>query len=463
MPVYQSPNALFSTADLHPRLLKPDQQVIMQTWLHTQKGWLTRNDVLKDIDFSQTGLVKADTAVRARPDGTLAPQSWLKTQSKVEILERSESWIKIKSETANGWVSEENLTSNPFDRGFVLTKKATSIFIAPQIKSKKLSTIQAGMKFKPLSIHGSWILIKHQGVQGWLIFDDVFSKLDFALRLISRNSKAGWQTVITPAKTSGHKYQPSGPWLKVDKSWFALSQIKGLQTDPRKTIVAPHGAVARTLPSLARSVILTRYRFGETLPSAQPSTVTWLHMNSIDGSIWWPLYPAGAKGNRMLSDQELTTAELFERPIYDLSESPNATHLKVVSSRGIYKTSDDKNWHKLNFFGSKNFPVAFSPKGELYVGPYRSHDQGHSFTPFLRWDRVLANISRHQMLVPQNLRLTKIEFKEGRPDIFITVNSTTSKNNFILSSSDDGQHWIDVSGKKPRRFDFARGLSMNAE
>ena len=101
-----------------------------------------------------------------------------------------------------------------------------------------------------------------------------------------------------------------------------------------------------------------------------------------------------------------------------------------------------------------------------------SNSHGDTFSPYLRWDRVLARLSQKHSLAPQKLRLTKIEFqehsKEGKSDILITVNSgvrepgATAKSSQVrLISSDGGLHWNYAIEKTPRRFDFSQGLSMN--
>jgi hypothetical protein len=470
IPVYQSPDSPFSTADMHPRALRPDSQVSTKSWIHTESGWIPRDSVVRDIDLSLKAILTHETSLRSKPDSTTASQSSLHAKTRVEILERIDNWVKIKTETAHGWVSEETLESDPYDRGLVITKKMVQSFIYPKNGSRKSVLIPVGFKLKPLAVHNSWISIKYLNQPGWIPFEDVLSKLDFVLRVQPRGENEAWRVALENAG-AGHKYQPLGPWIRVGVTeWLGLNQIKAIQTDPRKIVIAKKEITPRSLPSLAGTLKNKKYHFGEKIALGLPTLISWFHMTSSEGSIWWPVYPAGALDQKTRQD-ELTTAQLFSRRIYDLAENPVVSHFKIAASHGIYKTNDERTWKRIGFFGNKNFPIAFSPKGEIFVGGYRSPDGGVTFNPYLRWDRVLARLAQKQAFAPQNLRLTKIEFKEHKPGLFITVNIAShklegrqhSQNNFILNSTDGGLHWIDVPEKRTQRFDFAHGLSMNAE
>ena len=107
--------------------------------------------------------------------------------------------------------------------------------------------------------------------------------------------------------------------------------------------------------------------------------------------------------------QQLTTAQVFARKIFDLTSHPKNSAIKLASAQGLYyKSATEEKWQRLEQFGDDNKPVAISHSGTLYVGTQRSRDGGKTFEDYIPWDQVLSQVVAVTHRTHEHVKITRI-------------------------------------------------------
>lgn len=180
-------------------------------------------------------------------------------------------------------------------------------------------------------------------------------------------------------------------------------------------------------------------------------TVWALSFEKSHGFVWWidtdelNLYQVTIKSK----PQEVTTADIFKRKLYDLSSHPEDINFQVASSEGIFLTRDGKFWSPIARFNKSNLPVVFSAKGTLFVGGFRSLDDGQTFTPTLRWDRIASQVIRTTKKNPGPLKILDLENFES--SVLMTL-GIGAQNTVKLISKDEGLNWEIFTSKNASAF-----------
>src|SRR5690606_27209355 len=129
------------------------------------------------------------------------------------------------------------------------------------------------------------------------------------------------------------------------------------------------------------------------------------------GFVWWvnTLELKTLQVTIPSTGKELTTAELLSRKLFDMASHPENPNFQVASSRGVFLTENGQTWQSIDQFKKNNLPVVFSSKGTLFVGAYRSEDNGRTFTPILRWDHVASQVINTTRNSPSSLRILELD------------------------------------------------------
>ncbi|MEK7355605.1 MAG: hypothetical protein AAB250_04105, partial [Bdellovibrionota bacterium] len=107
----------------------------------------------------------------------------------------------------------------------------------------------------------------------------------------------------------------------------------------------------------------------------------------------------------------ITTADLFQRKIFDMAASKAIPSLKFASADGIYRTADGDEWTKISLFGDQNYPISVASTGTVFIGPYVSEDHGETFQQWIRWDALVSVLSEAQGGNPEGKKLSIMEIK----------------------------------------------------
>lgn len=275
----------------------------------------------------------------------------------------------------------------------------------PHWRSDSLAKIRPFEKIKIRQITDrTWALVELQNTKdssrGYVDINDLILKTDFASHV-----------------------------LLEDKTWHPVSYRDGsdLILSQNKQRV-PLSEVLAVLPRMNEAISLVQngsIQRNERLEILSTAPQEWLTSHlSGHGEVYWqrPLTPT-------TSQTSLSTEEILKKPIFSIAQNPRSPNHFVVATEGIFMTVDGKSWQEMTSFRGENLPVAFGPKGEIYVGSHRSLDNGNSFRPYLRWPDLIQVIHRESQLNPSSLKISGIEFL-GQDIIKIKI--ATEQRNFRL-------------------------------
>jgi hypothetical protein len=129
------------------------------------------------------------------------------------------------------------------------------------------------------------------------------------------------------------------------------------------------------------------------------------------GPVWWQSGSSeSAKSNAAIQNGlQITTEALLKREVHSVAFASSKSLKGLASAGGIFRTEDGKNWTQLPMFEDKNYPVSIHPEGVWFVGSYRSFDEGKTFEPYIKWDRLAEQIQSSIHKAPRHLRITEIE------------------------------------------------------
>jgi uncharacterized protein YgiM (DUF1202 family) len=468
VPVYRFPDSTFPSGDSSFKNLRPNGLIVSRSWLKVQwntlspkalphEGWLPRSAVILDIDLSRRAILSEDAPYRKAPQENIAPLGILKKNIQVDILSQQDQWVLIKNNNLMGWVSETFLNTDPTDAGSLITKVNTPLRRKADLDSVALNIIPEGKNLAFLGAQNSWAKVSYQNKSGWISLNDAFSKLDFTSQVLTKKPHSQWQRL----------FGISGGWLQISPTGFLrLQEVKGIKTDRKTALVRLKITPALKEPETVLNSTVANLGFGQVVEILDTHLVQWAFSQTKDyGAIWWPLQNEITHDPLQETAKEISTDELFSRGLYDMAAHPLVPLLKFASAQGVYRSTDGEKWTKLSRFGQQNFPIAMSLQGDVYVGNYASSDQGETFHPFLRWDKIISTLNKIKGSMPVGLRLTKIAFEEGTDHMLITLSTAkNSKEDEIrLVSYDHGKNWKDFEALKiPAQSSLLHDLSIRS-
>jgi hypothetical protein len=256
----------------------------------------------------------------------------------------------------------------------------------PHWRAESLAKIHPFEKIQIRQVKDStWVLVQLQNsggsLQGYVDINDLILKTDFASHVLLKDK--AWHPVA---------YR--------DGSELVLAQNKQR---------VPLGEVLAVLPRMNEGISLVQnasLRKNERLEILSTAPQEWLTSQLRGhGEVYWQ-----RPVNTTNSQASLTTEEILKKPIYSIAQNPKNPNHFVVASEGLFMTRDGQTWQEIPSFRGENLPVAFGPKGEIYVGSHRSLDAGHSFSPYLRWPDLIQVIHRESQMKPSSLKMSGIEF-----------------------------------------------------
>jgi hypothetical protein len=380
-------------------------------------GWIPSHRAWPALSFARYASVSPSARFYAKP-GEMPVKNSLKESKTVALLSSRPPWYEIQiSPEEKVWASFEELKPIPQDLGFgyLLTNQRVS---TPQ----GLIKLDRGTRFHPLAVKGpNQVQVKiiegdHAGQVLWLSRDLTLSKLNFAesIQIESGN--------VAPAQLpkGAHKLQKiTTPtrWLLNGRS--ALS----LYAEPRED--------AKVLVELPASSPMALVESDWQIWSLSPSM--------IYGTQWSLKHSVQLTTTQ--SQSQLTSAEVFSRPIFDMSSSPkSAPPMTILSAGGVFLRHGSGPWTKLENFGVMNLPVSITGVGNILVGDQISEDQGKTFRPIMAWDKVMAALpeSARGEVRP---RVLKIQTLDHKGDHLLYHLDLGSGNLAVAETKDQGTSW----------------------
>ncbi|UYL07999.1 SH3 domain-containing protein [Bdellovibrio sp. SKB1291214] len=377
---------------------------------------LEAKQILKDIQVAK--LVDTNSAcqllsLNRNDSGAIKV---LNAGATVEILETDDYWARVRTykDKVTGWVPLSMLKNRHDDVGVFVNIMDTYLRGEAHSFAKVITTVPRLSRVQPLGFEKGFMKISFNNMVGFVDVNHFASRADFSNLAFVDNK---WIPIT-------HR---NGEYLvSAQRAQIPLQRSLGYVTSSTRGVViraTPGG------PQLLSRVEITK-----------PEANIWA-LSKVDGhgEVWWKRNSVSHEITPVADKNTITTDELMKREIYSIAFENKSSVRGIVSAEGIYTTEDGLTWKQIPQFGKQNYPVYIHPKGQWFVGSYKSTNLGQSFEPFIRWEIVADAIEASIHRNPKLLRLTQIE-AVSPTQIIINVDTGSSKIK-LMSSLSDSTHW----------------------
>ncbi len=391
VPFFKSPKSLFSSGqcsreDLEKNTLRSEAEINFRVAWDRKEFSLKENDLLRDVQLLKTAMTKDLSVLRGQPQSQGKYLGSLKAKTSVEVLAISSSWALVRSKQLEGWISISNLDPQFTDQGSAFTLTDTYLRATPSLNARLLTTISQGTRLPQFRIEKNWLYVNFGKHQGYIDLGHVYLRADFARW--AHHQKLGWVQVR-------HR---------------EFSQLK-----TQDNLLFPLEEFTAFIPDASRAFVLNPQYQGPQMRSRveikKIVEARWAVSRLKDhGEVWWKMdHENVSSQNAGRNANGIKTDELLKRSIFSMAFTDSQKVHGLVSAKGIYRTEDGIQWHKLESFGNQDYPVAVHKDGVWFVGSYRSLDSGKTFEPFIRWDRVADVLSQQNVNVGSMVKILRIE------------------------------------------------------
>lgn len=401
IPVYLNTESRFPSGHYKRKILESRTTKIQsQNWYRVQTpektfGWLPENDLVTSLKLVSEALLKEAVPMRSEALLDSIEQELIPKGTRVKILSHDGSWIfarfQIGSATRESWINSESLspvTDGPTEKIFV--KPRTLVYVLPGANARVLRTITQPTIMPVVKEQEGWFEVRVREANGFIKKADAIMARDLG----------------------------------------------------ESTVHALHDRVPLKTAPLPYSDLVSHLASGTPLKVLSTQTLRWGHAKLSEvGHIWWPMHELAEEEKEPVVKEELTTAELFKRKLFDMASSPVIRSLKFASAQGIYRTTDGSKWTKIPYFHDKNFPIAISSAGVVFVGPYLSDDHGETFEQWIRWDKLVGALKRYPNLSAQKIKIHEIHPEDPAGKKVKLKLSIGEEFLVTVSTKDQGRTW----------------------
>ncbi len=352
------------------------------------------------------------------------------------ILDKNiENWYRVSHLNKYFWIHEESIIHQRELIGQIRLEREENLHTKPE--STTQSKIAKGT-YTVCNKKGAWVEICNQGwvqspfiqwipsIEGSFVITlrntNVFSKEDllYPLQMVPENFKA---RVIQERKDFFLvRAFNRNVYIKKDDT-LNLRQFSNGNIYLPKLLVAAKPDIEDTKTENIKGEIF--------VTQMEERQIEWMKSNvKGHGLVWW-------KEEREKKDAQSSlfhVKDIISRKVFDIAKHPQK-NLTVVSADGVYRSFDGENWEKIDRFQNKNFAVAFSPTGELFVGDSKSSDLGQKFERFVRWDQIIRDLHLTNDL--HDFSIQEISFDADSVVLHVKKQSL----DFFISSRDSGKTW----------------------
>ena len=419
VPFYRYQTSAFPSGEaplekLLERVIGKDTQVQFHvSWDH-RDFLVAKSDLLFDLEVSEKVITANQAFLRSEPEFNANRLLTMSAGKPARILKSAQLWLYVEvmndSQQIKGWVHAQDIKADESDFGFYRSLMEAKLKEKPDSFSSTLTTVPRLSSLRSLETNAQWIKVKYDGKIGYIHKQYLISKIDFADSVLDK----------------------TGEWMKVTKIKHDHLVVKS-SDDGQKSIPFDHLIKIRTNDSVA---FVTKAQEGSGKTPQLGSKVdvvekrgeVW-YQSILDGhnKVWWTEKKERQKAVTV-SDQELRKKKINSISLIDRGEI-----LGLASASGnIYKTIDGSTWKRIDTFQNAEYPVLAHPNGNLFVGPYRSTNNGETFDPFIKWDELALMIKEKYNYDPKFFKMTKMEY-ETSSHIKLTIDTGMRKIKLLSS------------------------------
>lgn len=363
-------------------------------------------------------LAEASLSFYRSPDSLFASGETTKKELESSVVEtRSEMWCLIQYGSTENWVPESNLVfysqfyqGHPMEAMAYVTKDSLSLRNRLGWQNDKV--IKAGRLVSINKIKSDWSCGHDNKGPICVPTKHIVLGIDTAQKIQVQGGQ--WHRL----KGRENQYFETTTGQR-----FLYSDIKMWEPDSQLAFIKPHALIAKdsdghdeSPPPFGRVRIIKK----ETRQWKQS-------LLKNHGFVWWRV-PEAAVGSPapIIISQE----EILNLPTFDKAESET---LSVVSSDGVFVSTDKATWRLLPDFNDQNLPVAIGPKDSLIVGDKISFNQGKSFQPFIRWEEVALMAQNILGQTPQQMRIARVKASKDRSiEVHIETHNETGGKTLVF-------------------------------
>jgi hypothetical protein len=419
---FKSPESLFpsgqaSREDLEKNSVSAQTQVDYTALWNKQTYHLKSPQILKEFQLITQAQTLRMTLSRREPRTSAKVVIPVTPAEKVKVIESRQFWTQIEFKKQIGWVPTSDLKPVSEDLGLAMSFVDSFLRKKPNYESEPLTTISKNTFFKNYQVTGQWLQVEYKNKLGFIDINHVYLRADFAKW--AHHRKMGW---IRTKNRENHFLRTE------DQILLPLEEITGLIGGTHRALMlesTPDGPQIRSLVQL------------KSLEGQQWKSS---HLKG-HGLVWWKKSDTslGAAPLATEAPKTLSTEQILDKDIFSYSFVDAKSFKGLISARGVYKSNDGLTWQKIETFAGNNEPVAIIPNKGWYVGAYRSLDEGKTFEPYIRWDKMTESIVTHYSRAPLFMKILKIEgHKNNR--LQLTIDAGFRKIN--LQSSRDQSEWV---------------------
>ncbi len=398
MPYFKSPNSPFPSGSASVQYLQKNQKVHTLkpevAYQHKNKTY-TRQDLRP---LFPTHISQSVISIKNK-------KRWSVLETKVDSILCFDTKTK---QTVQFQLDE--VGPDPYDLGFALTLKDTFLKKSPEKKSEVFTTIPQGQRFSVLKYKNGFAEVSYKSYLGFINVDDVITKFDFAKYIFANNR---WHLI---------RNRQFDSLITFDNKKIYFSEISGMVTPEKIGLIASKN---QKLPLWSRV---------QSVKSMKPD---WIQSKiKGHGDVWWQPVTETA-------EDVFTIDELLKKEIASVSFHPTNPLKAILSAHGAYMTEDGYHWKLLKEFKNFHGPVHYFNDLMIFIGNYRSTDQGETFENYIQIEKLALAIQSELGFLPKQLKVKRIS---TLPNYDLKIEIETGNRKIKMRSPLFAQSWsIDKS------------------
>ncbi len=380
-------------------------------------GWTPLQNLLTPLHFSSKAQLMSGSPLYTSLESSEVDVSLrIREGQIVHLLVVKNNWAQIQIKDKVLWTPQRYLYPVDKDPGYFVLKKELPLRSDPQIKSQHLLRLAVGDRLLPLEIVRPWVKVRTQNRTGYVPLNEVLTRVDIAQKIKTDEG-------LIPADRE-----------HLGKDIFAI-HINPLWLGTN------HEPVLLFEEPTASSAVIGKITPWRSLQQVDSVEQDWaLSRMSGLGDVWWAL------------PQERTIfKKLVQLPIHlihEIKENPVFNHVRIASSKGLYRSTDGELWTPLNGFEGANPAFTFAGDGVLFVDDKISFDNGEHFAPYIHWENLLQTLQRHNMGISREIKILNVQtLNRNSRDIVLKL-GLGHRHPIHVYTADRGNHWKVVEPKR---------------
>ena len=364
VPFFKTPQSLFPSGSTSIENLEKNQlgQTFKPEVFYKYKKSLFAKNELRPIFPTHVSQSVIDPKTHKR---------WSVLETKLDRVLTYDSKSKSTMEFAI-----EDVVADPYDTGFALTLKDVFLKKDPLEKAPTLTTVPGGYRFSVLKYKNRFAEVSYKNYVGYISVSEIITKFDFATYIFAGKK---WNLV----KNRNFDFINTA-----DNKKYQLDEITGLITPDQVGLVASKN---QKIPLWSR------------VESILKNKASWIQSHiKGQGIIWW-------KRNDLSQEKVYTIDEILKKDIASVSFHPKNPLKAILSAHGVYITEDGYHWKEMKNFKNFHGPVHYFNDLMIFIGNYRSTDQGKTFENYIQIDKLTAAIESQFGFLPRRLQVKKID------------------------------------------------------